>query len=134
LPRKAAAEYARPRPASPVGRSLAMETLRVTSEQVDNGAIRVALAGELDLASAPRIEDELERVERQNPSIIVLDLRELEFMDSTGLRTIVTADARAREAGRRLVVVRGSKNVQRVFEVTRLNERVEIVDDPSEVL
>jgi anti-sigma B factor antagonist len=111
-----------------------METLRVSSEQADDRAIRVVVAGELDLASAPRIEEELQRVEEQNPSIIVLDLRELQFMDSTGLRTIVNADARAREAGRRLVVVRGTENVQRVFEVTRLNERVEIVDDPSEVV
>jgi anti-sigma B factor antagonist len=111
-----------------------MDTLRVSSEQADDGAIRVALAGELDLASAPQIEEELDRIEQENPSMILLDLRELEFMDSTGLRAILTADARAREAGRRFVVVRGSKNIQRVFEVTRLDERVEIVDDPSEVV
>ena len=67
------------------------------------------------------------------PALLLLDLRPLDFMDSTGLRTILAADARAREAGRRLVVVQGNENIQRVFEVTRLHERVEIVDDPGDV-
>jgi anti-anti-sigma factor len=54
-------------------------------------------------------------------------------MDSSGLRAILTADARARDQGRRLVVIRGSENIQRLFAVTRLDERMEIVDDPSQV-
>jgi len=54
-------------------------------------------------------------------------------MDSTGLRVIVAADARAREQGRRLVIVRGSDTVQRIIQMTRLDERLEIVDDPAAV-
>jgi anti-anti-sigma factor len=49
-------------------------------------------------------------------------------MDSTGLRIVVSADARARENGRRLVVVRGPEAVQRIFRMTRLDERLEMVD------
>jgi hypothetical protein len=45
----------------------------------------------------------------------------------------VTADERAREAGRRLVIVRGPDPVQRVFTITRLEERLEMVDDASAV-
>jgi anti-anti-sigma factor len=63
----------------------------------------------------------------------VVDLRELEFMDSTGLRTIVAADQRARDGGRRLAIVRGPDAVDRIFTVTRLDERLEIVDDPATV-
>src|SRR4051812_12215682 len=109
-----------------------MDTLRVTTEQQDD-RITISLAGELDIASAPRIEEALRAAEEEGPAVLVLDLRRLEFMDSTGLRTILGADARAREAGRRLVVIQGDENIQRVFEVTRLYDRVEIVEDPGDV-
>ena len=109
-----------------------MDNLNVISERKGD-TIHLSLSGELDIASAPGIEEALQEAEAQNPAVILLDLRKLEFMDSTGLRTVLSADARAREAGRRLVVVRGDENIQRVFEVTRLDERVELVDDPGEV-
>ena len=86
---------------------------------------------ELDIAGAARVEQELERIEREPPSTILLDLRALAFLDSTGLRVIVAADGRAREQARRLVIVRGTDTVQRIIEMTRLNERLEIVDDPA---
>ena len=54
-------------------------------------------------------------------------------MDSTGLRAVVTADARARAQGRRLVIVRGPEAVHRIFSVTRLDERLHIIDDPAAV-
>ena len=109
-----------------------MTTLEVTtSEQA--GGVHVALAGELDLASAPKLEDELKRVEADGPAVIVLDLQSLSFMDSSGLRALLAADARAREAGRRLVLVRGDERVQRVLRITRLDERLEIVDSADAV-
>lgn len=97
----------------------------------EDGGIRLALSGELDISSAPRVEEELTRVEAGSPALLVLDLRGLAFMDSTGLRLIVSADARAREQGRRLVVVKGPEAVQRIFRVTRLDERLDMVDDPA---
>jgi anti-anti-sigma factor len=63
----------------------------------------------------------------------VLDLSGLSFLDSTGLRLVVTADQRARDEQRRLAVVRGSESVQRVFSITRLDEHLEMVDDVSAV-
>ena len=59
----------------------------------------------------------------------MLDLRNLAFMDSTGLRLLIAADTRARQQGRRLTIVKGPEPVQRVFRITRLEERLEIVDD-----
>ena len=90
----------------------------------------MAVSGELDLDSHIRLEDELRRVEENRPPVLVLDLRELEFMDSTGLRVVMAADTRARDDGRRLVVVRGSDAVNRVFRITRMDERFEMVDEP----
>ena len=95
--------------------------------------IHVELTGELDISSAARVEEALAKIEAEEPAVVLLDLRGLEFMDSTGLRTVVSADARAREQGRRVVVVRGPEAVHRIFNVTRLDERLEIVDDPAAV-
>jgi anti-anti-sigma factor len=95
--------------------------------------VHVALRGELDLSSTPKLQEELDRVEADAPQTIVIDLSKLVFLDSTGLRCVVTADERARDAGRRVVIVRGPDPVQRVFAITRLEERLEIVDDASSV-
>jgi anti-anti-sigma factor len=93
----------------------------------DGDSVRLSLSGELDLSSAPRVEEELRKVERQAPPLIILDLRELTFMDSTGLRILVLADSRARDAGRRLQIIPGSDTVQRVFHVTGLDHHLELV-------
>ena len=109
-----------------------MEILQVQSEDRD-GLVHVALRGELDLSTVGKVQDELRRVEASSPPVVVLYLSKLTFLDSTGLRCLVTADERARDAGRRLVIVRGPDAVQRVFSITRLEERLEMVDDASTV-
>jgi len=105
-----------------------MKTFDVTSEQRGD-IVHVRLSGELDISSAPKVEDELARVEPDRPELIVLDLRNLAFMDSTGLRLLIAADTRARQQDRRLAIVKGPEPVQRVFRITRLEERLEILDD-----
>ncbi len=107
-----------------------MEILDVRSEDRD-GVVHVALRGELDLSSTAKLQEELDRVEAGAPQTLVLDLSKLVFLDSTGLRCLVTADERGREGGRRVVIVRGPDPVQRVFSITRLEERLEMVDDAS---
>jgi anti-sigma B factor antagonist len=109
-----------------------VEILHVKSEDRD-GLVHIALMGELDLSSAAKLQEELKRVEATTPEILVLDLSKLMFLDSTGLRCLVTADERARDEGRRVVIVRGPNPVQRVFSITRLEERLEMVDDASAV-
>jgi len=102
-----------------------------TSEE--EGLVRLALRGELDLSTVSKVEEELRRAEASEPSLLVLDLSELNFLDSTGLRLIVTTDQRARESGRRVAVVKGPDAVQRVFAITRLDERLEMLDKGSDV-
>jgi len=110
-----------------------MSILDLKAEPGEGGAVRLVLSGELDISSAAHLEEELARAEAGSPPVIVLDLRTLEFMDSTGLRAVVTADARARAQGRRLAIVRGPEAVHRIFSVTRLDERLDIIDDPAAV-
>jgi anti-anti-sigma factor len=77
----------------------------------------VHLAGELDLATAPDLDLALREAQAQ-AGLVVLDLRELAFMDSCGVHAILHASIRARQAGRRLVVLRGSPKVDRMFALT----------------
>ena len=109
-----------------------MEILDVQTEERD-GLIHLARTGELDLSTVGKVQEELRRVEASGPPVLVLDLSKLTFLDSTGLRCLVTADERGREAGRRVVIVRGPDPVQRVFAITRLEERLDMGDDATAV-
>jgi anti-anti-sigma factor len=109
-----------------------VEILEVRTEDRD-GLVHVALMGELDLSTVAKVQEELRKIEAGSPPTLVVDLSKLTFLDSTGLRCIVTADERARETGRRVVIVRGPDPVQRVFAITRLEERLEMVDDAAAV-
>jgi anti-sigma B factor antagonist len=93
-----------------------------------DGLAIVRLEGELDLTTAAEAEATMRRVEDEDPSrTIVLDLRGLRFLDSTGLRAIISADSRARRIGRRLRVVPGPEPVHRVFRIALLDQRIEFV-------
>ena len=96
------------------------------------GLAQLVLRGELDLSTVKKVEDELAALEA-GEKVVVLDLSGLTFLDSTGLRLMVTADQRAQKDGRRLVIVKGPETVQRVFSITKLDETLEMVDDVSEV-
>jgi anti-sigma B factor antagonist len=87
----------------------------------------IELHGELDIAGAPSLEEELLRVEATDASAIVCDLGGLEFIDSTGLRLIVMAADRCSATGR-FSILPGSKQVQRVFEITDLAKRLPFAD------
>jgi len=101
----------------------------MTIEALDAGAVRIALRGELDLAHAYTFDEELRRVEAARPSCVVLDLRELEFLDSCGLARLLAARRRARKAGHRLLIVRGRPTIQRIFALTAVDEAFEMVSD-----
>ena len=95
--------------------------------------MQLALRGELDLSTAEKFERELRRIEAGAPALLVLDLSQLTFLDSTGLGLIVAADKRARQSSRRLAIVKGPTAVQRVFSITNLDARLEMVDDAEEL-
>ncbi len=103
---------------------------------VDAGAnariVMIEATGDLDLSTAPDLERSLSGLQSAGRHV-VLDLRGLSFMDSSGLRVILAADARARSSGSRFVLVQGSPGVQRVFQLTLLDRRLEFVASPAEV-
>ncbi len=103
-------------------------TLVLRSER--NGDVhRLALSGEFDLANAATAEAELEAVLAGDAPEIVIDMRELEFIDSTGIALLVATLSRDdSEQPRVRFVPSASAAVKRVFDLTGLSERLPRAD------
>jgi anti-anti-sigma factor len=96
------------------------------------GDALIALTGELDISGAPALDEEIDRLAGdEGVRRVVLDLRELEFMDSSGLRTVALAERRLAAAQRPLVLIKGPETVQRVFAITRMDDHLSFVDGPE---
>jgi anti-sigma B factor antagonist len=111
-----------------------MDGFRLTIQQLAPGVHRVGLSGDLALDVAYTFDAELRRLERDDPGVIVVDLRELHFMDSSGLARILAADRRARRAGRRFCVVCGGGSVRRILAFGALDHVIDCIGDPSEAV
>ncbi len=96
--------------------------------------VMLAVIGELDLVSCPSLEQAIDESARADVDQIVVDLRGLEFMDSTGLHLLVRAQNQAQESGRRFALVRGRDQVQRLFDLTGVTESLTVVDSPDQLL
>ena len=88
--------------------------LTVRSER-EGDVHTIALSGEMDLSNAGEVERELLQVEATDAQTIVIDLSRLQFMDSTGIRLLIAADARSRADSCRLRLTRPPTAVARVL-------------------
>ena len=113
---------------SPTLHQSSADGLSVRIRRTDSYAF-VTLQGDLDVRSTAILTDKLRAPETDEPDVIVLDLRELRFLDSTGIALTLQANARAREAGRRLVLIPGPPAVQRPFELAALESVLEFRAD-----
>jgi anti-anti-sigma factor len=102
-------------------------TFTVRSDR-QHGVARVALRGELDLATLPSLEDHLSSLEGDGVKAIILDLRDLRFIDSTGLRALLEAWDRAASNGHRLAIVGASDAARKLLAITG-TERM--LDEPE---
>ena len=96
-----------------------------------NGTAVVSLQGELDISEVGDVEKHLKAVENRRPDLLVLDLRGLNFMDSSGLRVVLEADLRSRRDARRFALIPGPEPVHRVFLIALLDKRLEFIEDLS---
>lgn len=91
---------------------------RIETKSISPGVRRVTPVGELDLATAPRLESELERALSAGAAQVVVDLSQVGFLDSTGLRMFLALNARAGAEGWLLTLTAPSEAVRGILQIT----------------
>jgi anti-sigma B factor antagonist len=94
-----------------------------------DGVVVVSLAGEVDLCAAPELEESLTRVAASQASSIVIDLDRVSFMDSAGVHVLLQFSL-AQDTGTRLAFTPGSRQVQRLFEITGVRRYLQFAPSP----
>jgi anti-anti-sigma factor len=89
--------------------------------------IVLVLHGELDLASAPRLQSEIESDTVDAAGIVVLDLDDVHFIDSAGLRVLLAAHERTVERGQKLALTPGSPQVQRLLSIAGVDGHLQTI-------
>jgi anti-sigma B factor antagonist len=98
--------------------------------QLEGGRARMTLVGELDIATIPRLQAAVDALLEQRPREVVVDLRSLGFLDSSGLREFILLADRAAGEGWSLLLVRPEEPVLAIFQITRAEEQLPFVDQP----
>lgn len=108
-----------------------MQHLQLTTQQIDGHAV-VRLKGELDIATVDDLRDDLRKARQSYGEHVILDLTELEFMDSQGLSVIVGCHKTVTAAGGSLGLVAPRPIVRRTLEITGLTGRLHVFDTIEE--
>jgi anti-anti-sigma factor len=109
------------------------DQLRIDVRQ-DSGRVILTLVGELDMASSELLEQAVASEDVLGESMVVLDLQQLQFIDSTGLRVILTTLDRCRERGQEFAITPGSEQVQRLLSVTGVAEHLPTIATADEIV
>jgi anti-sigma B factor antagonist len=107
--------------------------LEISRREARDGSVELRLTGELDLSTAPQLEEAIAEVMDPSTEEIVVDLSGLSFMDSSGLRVLLAADSDTKASGKRLRIARGPEAVDRVFRLTGLDAHLEMFGSPEGV-
>ena len=109
-------------------------TFDVSWERLDE-AVYVRPVGELDLATLEHFREALSEAQSQGSLDLIIDLRGLRYMDSSGLHELVRVHRRCEQSGSRLALIQGPSVVQRLLSITNLHHYFEFVEpdirDPS---
>lgn len=89
----------------------------------DRDRVVIEVAGEIDIATIGRLEGAVNDLYQSGWRDVVVDLRPIEFLDSTGLCWLVSATHDARSKGRTLSLIDGSPIVARLLELTGLRSQ-----------
>jgi anti-sigma B factor antagonist len=100
----------------------------IKTEQAENGVYVIALAGEVDLYTAPEFKQQLLEVIGQGAQHVVVDFTDTTFIDSTTLGVLVGGVKRLRPTGGQLSLVCSDRNITKIFEITGLNKVFPIHD------
>jgi anti-anti-sigma factor len=109
-------------------------TYTLEHDPVENTGHLIAITGDLDLAATPELSTVMLMAARAPGSLVVLDLAEVEFIDSSALGTLIKVSGEVESAGKRLRVVCGDGPVRRLLEMTNLTNRFQLCPTRDEAL
>jgi len=108
------------------------ESATVTIREEESGRpLVIRIAGEIDLSNAALVAQKIHEAEG-NSANVVLDLEQLQFMDSTGLGVVVNLGKRVKERGGELAIVIGKPSIRKLFSITAFDKRFRIFDSAAE--
>lgn len=119
---------------SAVGENVHLDQLISLDSHEHNGAFLVTVSGEVDMATTPHLRSYLNRQLEKAQTLLVIDLRGITFLASSGIAALVETLEAARERGVRLRLVCDSREVVRPLEATGLTELFDIHTDPTAAL
>lgn len=99
--------------------------LTINIEEVNTQAI-MTLKGEIDIYTATKLKQELNELVSQENSDVVVDLKDVTYMDSTGLGTFISALKNSEKSGTSLRLIRANERLFRLFQVTGLDDVIDV--------
>lgn len=108
--------------------------LRVETRQPREGIAVIALAGEVDVYTSPRVKQEIVNLLNSDVTRMVVDLTGVEYLDSTGLGVLIGGLKRARERDGDLKLICDNVRILRIFEITGLTKIFDIYRSETEAL
>lgn len=108
--------------------------LRVETRNPSEGIAVIALAGEVDVYTSPRVKQEIVNLLNSDTTRMVVDLTGVEYLDSTGLGVLIGGLKRARERDGDLKLICDNVRILRIFEITGLTKIFDIYRSEAEAL
>lgn len=108
-----------------------LSEFRIEVRRTPSDGSVLAPVGDLDVANAARLQQEVARILDAGEPALVVDLRGLSFMDSTGLRALLSVDEACQEHGCDFAVIKGPNQVQRLMTITHVAERLTMLEGES---
>jgi anti-anti-sigma factor len=107
--------------------------LNITQIDDQRGWAILALAGEIDIATAPVLDRAFEEVLSSGRTRLAVDLQPVSFMDSTGLRSLISADRRLEQSGGSLAIITSAGPARRLLEVAGVIDALQVVDSVDDL-
>ena len=109
-------------------------TLVVDVESLPGERVALRLSGEIDAYTAPQFREQMAKVDAEGSTGVIVDLRKVRYLDSTGLGVMMGGAKRASERGGSLAVICTNEHILRILEISGLTELIAVVSDEEEAL